>query len=1516
LDDITTIAPPEFFEDTEQITPATATATDRSCNNHEKKAVSASRASGDTNTVAANESSSTVSSKAAVEREQLLSPREEEASSPKQQQQQQQQQALVTNPNKLTTTIVQKAAAATLAEKSNAVAMQKKKAPEMIETKIQSLHSNHQQEEAVEKQQQQQHETTANETLVDPVDSDDSGVSNASDHSDESDDSDDCDEDGPWWKSAENQHKLEDWIMGKFDAIITKAERKEERDIMDYWDEKIMMHQLLHDIERATTDRDKIRKESKKNPEGPDSPSCSSSSSNRATAIHGGTEITETEQSVEEEDANVIFPEPENLEPNSGSPATPMEVEFEKEKEKEPPIPYSNSDYRDMGIKVMTKIAATSTEGTSSTTVIRRALPKWVPNRSGNNAPDAEGPLVRLFTIQEFDSHIVQPLIHMLSHHPFHIRILEDWKNDCYLLEVTAPSNNNKNSTAASRKKAWNRIRATTDAFVRSKVAMINARRILEDGASLEIDLVLSTKEPLGMSFSKFNLLKGGNEKVVPNTDTNHDDDCLPGLWIKRVLPDKGLANVMGSHTIFNHGCVLLSVDRNVIQHPKQLQNLLKVARADTRRAHSPSMSIKICLSKHSDLRGVPHPKLLKSFRLRRRDGKTLDPNAHPGLSGKKVPTLATATSAATSAAKSAATSAATTVTVTTSKAEPEAARMASKAKVPPRLGVSAAQEPLLPAAKRVRDHHESSETKGNDKSNSKKDEKESKDNHPSNPAFIKSTRPLVQQQHQHPQGRQPVASATPPPPPHSKISESSMKPSGGSHDTTDKPKEAKAPPSNPPRECNIENSDGSISTVNTNISSNRSTVAKTAADSRAGNEPLLNLEGEYLPTQHVKETKPSTPNPSSSGNITSNSDKGLTTKVSVSRKPVGDNSHATQNSQEKVQATTQSNITVVSKNEKASAEDKPKPKPVNNTHQTNFSGANNTNVQIGISATTTTASPKSDEARPLSEPISDRNKIKSIEGGSQRHIESRNSKVLNNNARLRDDKAKDVGVLSGISEEEDGNDPFRPTSRKVDSSATTNDPVAKEDPKASKNSTRNVDGISRNTPNNVSKPHSTTNTTRVQTSTPRGNQLQQQQSEYSDSRWKGRCASSHFDDHFEVALDSKRPLGGYFRTERGQNPRSKCLLISKHGRGQLANDRRIKIGTQVTAVMVGERRMVVSDHVDLVGRYSDAKEHRKNLRLILQNNHSCRIETAHVSSRNWDRRGMWIGNETTGWAGGASSFRSGSLVSSNERNDKGRWTNQKMPSLPSSPRMAPFSPSYIDVDGVRLPNAPALLGEDYIIRIIRTKSMRELIDFLETGPDLSKEYLQQVLQSQYHYVRTELNKLNYISSEGETNSFQKPMWERLECEQKKQQRQAENAAKIEDLEAKKKILKLYINSAHLIEKAMTLRSWTEVLIDVTSIELFHLPLESFPGRSRVISAKVQTKSPDADLRHLQVEPMRRQIFYEPDNEVSMHNNHNMSLENRKVVVEISEGDPKLDVVQPKNLGEFVLALNEIEKQW
>jgi len=199
---------------------------------------------------------------------------------------------------------------------------------------------------------------------------------------------------------------------------------------------------------------------------------------------------------------------------------------------------------------------------------------------------------------------------------------------------------------------------------------------------------------------------------------------------------------------------------------------------------------------------------------------------------------------------------------------------------------------------------------------------------------------------------------------------------------------------------------------------------------------------------------------------------------------------------------------------------------------------------------------------------------------------------------------------------------------------------------------------------------------------------------------------------------------------------------------------------------------------------------------------------------------------------------------------------------------------------------ASTLPGEEPFVDAVRNKSWKDLVGVLEKGPNFNTQFVQEVLERQYRYIDSELSKSNSRSSE-----------------------------EVKDLEAKKKILKLYINSTYLIEKATSLRYWTEISIEIKSIEFFHLSSESIPERSGVISTSVRTKISDY-LCHLPIESKRSRIDYTSKNDFSIRNNYNISLDRRKVVVEVSEGDPKLDKIKPKKLGEFTLTLNEIEKQW
>jgi len=116
-----------------------------------------------------------------------------------------------------------------------------------------------------------------------------------------------------------------------------------------------------------------------------------------------------------------------------------------------------------------------------------------------------------------------------------------------------------------------------------------------------------------------------------------------------------------------------------------------------------------------------------------------------------------------------------------------------------------------------------------------------------------------------------------------------------------------------------------------------------------------------------------------------------------------------------------------------------------------------------------------------------------------------------------------------------------------------------------------------------------------------------------------------------------------------------------------------------------------------------------------------------------------------------------------------------------------------------------------------------------------------------------------------------------------------------------------------LIEKALSLRNWTEVSIEVKSLDLDDPP-RGAPGRSNVISTRVLTQFPNTELGTLPVQNTSFRVNY-PEKTFSMHNNYMMSLENRLLLVEVSEGDPRRDPVRPHKLGDFVFTLNEIEKK-
>ena len=76
------------------------------------------------------------------------------------------------------------------------------------------------------------------------------------------------------------------------------------------------------------------------------------------------------------------------------------------------------------------------------------------------------------------------------------------------------------------------------------------------------------------------------------------------------MLANEGLAKALGSHTAFDHGCALLSMGGTIIQDPLVLRKVLQSLKKNFTLEKPGSVSFKICISRHADLRAIPLSKL------------------------------------------------------------------------------------------------------------------------------------------------------------------------------------------------------------------------------------------------------------------------------------------------------------------------------------------------------------------------------------------------------------------------------------------------------------------------------------------------------------------------------------------------------------------------------------------------------------------------------------------------------------------------------------------------------------------------------------------------------------------------------------------------------------------------------------------------------------------------------------------------------------------------------------------
>ena len=420
----------------------------------------------------------------------------------------------------------------------------------------------------------------------------------------------------------------------------------------------------------------------------------------------------------------------------------------------------------------------------------------------------------------------------------------------------------------------------------------------------------------------------------------------------------------------------------------------------------------------------------------------------------------------------------------------------------------------------------------------------------------------------------------------------------------------------------------------------------------------------------------------------------------------------------------------------------------------------------------------------------------------------------------------------------------------------------------------------------------------------------------------------------FEVVLDASKPLGGYFQTERGQNSRSKVFILSIYANGQLAMDKRIKIGAQVVAVMVANHRKLVLNHGFFQSCYTNANRKRQKLCVVLDSSFKAGHASA-VLDDNWNSRGSWTGisNNHLGWAGGAncvpkfdrrkvdprnsvgsSGWAGGGNYAnwrkpSGENIPKSSYANERrpadsgVPNMPSSSKMyeqrklrGPLSRDWRHNQKESPAQFPRVTHHGSDINILRdtiqNKSCGNLIDLLENGSfTMNKNILNAALREQYRCIGEELVRMRHSSH---TDLIRK-----------------EN-----DLEAKNKILKLYINCSYLIDRAISLRYWT-----VISFEVKHLMLNNkLSTDDGLIGGTVRSQYPVIDMGSLPLRKRANYISYDVNDSGddqdsfhgAMHNNYKISLDQRQMVIDIFQDSRYGSSIRTK-LGSFTFELNEIE---
>mmetsp|Transcript_31470 Transcript_31470/g.76197 ORF Transcript_31470/g.76197 Transcript_31470/m.76197 type:complete len:816 (-) Transcript_31470:187-2634(-) len=120
--------------------------------------------------------------------------------------------------------------------------------------------------------------------------------------------------------------------------------------------------------------------------------------------------------------------------------------------------------------------------------------------------------------------------------------------------------------------------------------------------------------------------------------------------------------------------------------------------------------------------------------------------------------------------------------------------------------------------------------------------------------------------------------------------------------------------------------------------------------------------------------------------------------------------------------------------------------------------------------------------------------------------------------------------------------------------------------------------------------------------------------------------------ESFERRCDLTKPLGAYFFTFRAPSGQSRCRVASIYPNGQLAYGKPIWKHTSVVGYYVGNTVHDILTHEELRTQCDALRKQNKSLHLKLDTQGAKNEQALNLND--WDSNGRWIGSRSDGWDG------------------------------------------------------------------------------------------------------------------------------------------------------------------------------------------------------------------------------------------------------------------------------------------